>query len=65
MAQQFDCQESLLEPESRPNPVGFASSEKDAKLAQNWANFILLSVYPHSNVRANSHILGQPNTFLA
>jgi hypothetical protein len=29
------------------------------------ANFSLLQLYSHRNTRANLHLLGQPNTFLA
>jgi hypothetical protein len=32
---------------------------------RNWANFSFLSLYSHRNARANLHLLGQPNTFLA
>ena len=30
-----------------------------------WANFSLLWLYSHRTARANSHLMGQPNTFLA
>jgi hypothetical protein len=32
---------------------------------RSWANFSLFCLYSHRNVWANSHLLGQPNTFLA
>jgi hypothetical protein len=32
---------------------------------RSWANFSLLSLYPHRNAWANLDILGQSNTFLA
>jgi hypothetical protein len=32
---------------------------------RSWANFSPLSLCSHRNGRANLHILGQPNTFLA
>ena len=33
--------------------------------SRSWAGFSPLSLYPHTNVWANLHRLGQPNTFLA
>ena len=33
--------------------------------SRSWANFIPLYLYSHWNARSNSHLLGQPNTFLA
>jgi hypothetical protein len=32
---------------------------------RSWANFSLFCLYSHRNVWANSHLLGQPNSFLA
>jgi hypothetical protein len=40
-------------------------SEKTPSWPRSWANFSLLWMYPHRNVWANSHLLGQPNTLLA
>ena len=45
--------------------VTAALSETNAKLAQSWANFSLLSLYSHRNAWANLNRLGQPNSFLA
>jgi hypothetical protein len=42
-----------------------AASEKDAKLARSWANFILSSLYFLRNARAKLDLLSQPDTFLA
>jgi hypothetical protein len=33
--------------------------------SRSWANFSLLQLYSHRNSRANLHLLGQPNSFLA
>jgi hypothetical protein len=33
--------------------------------SRSWANFSPLPLYSHGNARANLHLLGQPNTFLA
>ena len=32
---------------------------------RSWASFSLLQLHSHRNAWANSHLLGQPNTFLA
>ena len=41
------------------------TSEKDAKLAQKLGQLQPSLAVPHSKAWANSHLLGQPNTFLA
>jgi hypothetical protein len=38
---------------------------KTPRCPRSWANSSLLYLYSHRNGRANSHRLGQPNTFLA
>jgi hypothetical protein len=38
---------------------------KTSSRPRSWANFDLFYLYSHRNARANWHILGQPNTFIA
>ena len=46
-------------------PRGGAQGRKTPRWPRSWANFSLLQLYSHRDAWANSHILGQPNTFLA
>jgi hypothetical protein len=42
-----------------------AQVRKSPSWPRSWANFSLLSLYPHRNAWSNLHLLGQPTTFLA
>ena len=49
-------------------PTGLVQGPKVRKTPswpRSWANFSLLSLYSHRNARANVHLLGQPNIFIA
>ena len=45
--------------------AGAAKVRKPPSWPRSWANFCLLELYFHRNARANLHLLGQPDSFLA
>ena len=49
----------------RGTPSSGAQVRTTPSWPRSWANLSLFCLYSHRNVWANSHLLGQPNTFLA
>jgi hypothetical protein len=54
-----------LAPEPTPIDTRGYKVRKMPSWPRSWANFSPLQLYPHRNVWANLHLLGQPDTFLA
>jgi hypothetical protein len=62
-ADTYWCLTKLLD--SIQDSYTFAQVRRTPSWPRSWASFSLLSLYSHRNARANSHILGQPNSFVA
>jgi hypothetical protein len=54
-----------IEPPSHHPTALTIKVRKTPSWPRSWANSSLLQLYSHRNVRANLHLLGQPNSFLA